>query len=370
MDSNDQILSINDIYLTESSSNINKALFNLFDTNQRYYTHNQHQQQQQQDQDTNITTSNNNNNSIRKLDLLISRDINTKLIKKHSKKPSLYFNTTNFKAFVTKSISNTSLSSNSSSITTISTTTASSILNTNSLLSGVVNLNNNNNNTTVEEHSLYKNPIKLSSSSSSLLLNNFKCNTEEIINKKLHHQLLRKNKQKFSSYLIYDLNNDSLRYIIKSSINNYSSNNTSTIRDSTTSKQTKFNSINNKNQMTLKDMMVLNTEWTQLETIELLNESSSSSSTSSSLAISKTGPGGAKTSTLAPPGSTSGGGVGAHGSGGGGFGFGITGNKSTGVVVKAITPGGSAQRVFYLYIYLFFFRFLFVFFVVDFYFTI
>ncbi len=348
MDSNDQILCINDIYLTESSSNINKALSNLFDTNQRYYKH----KHQQRDQDTNINDNNNNNHNLRRLDLLISRDINTKLIKKHSKKPSLYFNTKNFKAFVTKSISNTSLSSNSSSITTISTTTASCVLNTNSLLSAVVNSNSNftsTNNTTGEDHhssSLYKNPIKLSSSSSSLLLNNFKCNTEEILNKKLNQQLLRKNKQKFSSYLIYDLNNDSLRYIIKSSINNNSSN-TSTIRDSTTSKQT-FNSINNKNQMILKDMMVLNTEWTQLETIELLNESSSSCSTSSSSAISKIGPAGAKATTLAPPGSVSSG-VGAHGSGGGGFGFGITGNKSTGVVVKAITPGGSAQRVFILH---------------------
>jgi hypothetical protein len=225
-------------------------------------------------------------------------------------------------------------------------------------LSAVVNYNN----TTGEEHncsSIYKNPIKLSSSSSSLLLNNFKYNAEEIINKKLDHQLLRKNKQKFSSYLIYDLNNDSLRYIIKSSINNQSSNTSTIIRDSTTSKQT-FNSINNKNQMTLKDMMVLNTEWTQLETIELLNESSSSSTSSS--ATSKTGSAGAKAATSAAS-APANSGVGAHGSGGGGFGFGITGNKSTGVVVKAITPGGSAQRVF---VYLFIFINLFL---VDFYFV-
>lgn len=63
--------------------------------------------------------------------------------------------------------------------------------------------------------------------------------------------------------------------------------------------------------------MVLNTEWTQLEIVELLNElpSQNLDEISSSTA------------------------------GNGGFGFGITGNKSTGVVVKVITQGGSAAKV-------------------------
>ncbi|RNA29368.1 multiple PDZ domain -like [Brachionus plicatilis] len=63
-------------------------------------------------------------------------------------------------------------------------------------------------------------------------------------------------------------------------------------------------------------MMVLNTEWTQLEIVELLNElpSQNLDDISSSTA------------------------------GNGGFGFGITGNKSTGVVVKVITQGGSAAK--------------------------
>lgn len=78
--------------------------------------------------------------------------------------------------------------------------------------------------------------------------------------------------------------------------------------------------------------MVLNTEWTQLETIELLNESnagylapvpnkgSNGTGVSKALCVETSG-------------------------GNGGFGFGITGNKSTGVVVKAITIGGSAYKV-------------------------
>lgn len=66
--------------------------------------------------------------------------------------------------------------------------------------------------------------------------------------------------------------------------------------------------------------MVLNTEWTQLEIIELLNELPSQNFNDLS---------NIKGSSV----------------GSGGFGFGITGNKSTGVVVKVITQGGSADKV-------------------------
>ena len=115
--------------------------------------------------------------------------------------------------------------------------------------------------------------------------------------------------------------------------------------------------------------MVLNTEWTQLEIIELLNETLSSVSFSSppttlnttatsgnsNKKIGTNGAAAAVASQPPPPppfalkfaSSVSG------GSGVGGFGFGITGNKSTGVVVKAVTPGGSAFRViiFDIFIY-------------------
>ena len=70
-------------------------------------------------------------------------------------------------------------------------------------------------------------------------------------------------------------------------------------------------------------MMVLNTEWTQLEIIELLNELPTHSNNLDN----------------------SGNQTGANTGGNGGFGFGITGNKSTGVVVKVISPGGSAAKV-------------------------
>jgi hypothetical protein len=102
--------------------------------------------------------------------------------------------------------------------------------------------------------------------------------------------------------------------------------------------------------------MVLNTEWTQLEIIELLNETLSSLSfspgpttlnTTTAPSNKKVPPNSGSTTVVAsqpePPlkfVSGSGGSCGV-----GGFGFGITGNKSTGVVVKAITPGGSAFRV-------------------------
>lgn len=92
--------------------------------------------------------------------------------------------------------------------------------------------------------------------------------------------------------------------------------------------------------MTLRDMMVLNTEWTQLETIELLNETYAAPSSSSSILPSnKTAGSKSGTGTTGASASLS------VSGGGGGFGFGITGNKSTGVVVKAITPGGSAHKV-------------------------
>ena len=90
-------------------------------------------------------------------------------------------------------------------------------------------------------------------------------------------------------------------------------------------------------QMTIKERaMVLNTEWTQLETIELLNESGPVSLTASS---------------GSQPSKVSGASGGGAGGAGGGFGFGITGNKSTGVVVKAITIGGSAYKVSHLIFY-------------------
>lgn len=79
--------------------------------------------------------------------------------------------------------------------------------------------------------------------------------------------------------------------------------------------------------MILKDnMMVLKTEWTQLETIELKSESFKSQQLNST--IDNNQPDKLVQNNLVS-----------------GFGFGITGNKSTGVVVKAITIGGSAHKV-------------------------
>lgn len=119
-----------------------------------------------------------------------------------------------------------------------------------------------------------------------------------------------------------------------------------------------------------KSIMVLNTEWTQLETIELLCEASGGAAAAAAAAASaSSGSAANATATTTSPqsnanrlaissgitaspsgGSLSGGG---GGSGGGGFGFGITGNKSTGVVVKALTPGGYAQRVILTVLFIF-----------------
>ena len=74
--------------------------------------------------------------------------------------------------------------------------------------------------------------------------------------------------------------------------------------------------------------MVLNTEWTYLEIIELQNELPSLNH----VLVKKVA---ANQNMVAGGGNV----------GNGGFGFGITGNKSTGVVVKAITTGGSAEKV-------------------------
>lgn len=105
-----------------------------------------------------------------------------------------------------------------------------------------------------------------------------------------------------------------------------------------------------------KSIMVLNTEWTQLETIELLCEAPSglsSSTTAGSTVRTVSGSAGTVGTATADgdknrinvPGGLSASPSTSGLSGGGGFGFGITGNKSTGVVVKALTPGGYAQRV-------------------------
>lgn len=176
-----------------------------------------------------------NNNDLNKLELIVSRNINKRLIKKNHKKPKLISN-----SFIGASSSTSSLSS---------------------------------------------------------------CSIRSDSSLPTHTQ----------SLLLYNLNNDNLRI-------------SSFFPESFT-----YNSC----QMTYQDMMVLNTEWTQLESIELLNETISGSSSlgngtgtaSNSLSLSS------KSSSF------------GSGSGGGGFGFGITGNKSTGVVVKAITPGGSASKV-------------------------
>ena len=85
-------------------------------------------------------------------------------------------------------------------------------------------------------------------------------------------------------------------------------------------------------QMKKRDkIMVLNTEWTQLETIELLNETNAGY-------LQAVLPGNGKEKSGLD-------GNNCSMSTGSGFGFGITGNKSTGVVVKAITIGGSAYKV-------------------------
>lgn len=125
----------------------------------------------------------------------------------------------------------------------------------------------------------------------------------------------RREKLRNASYLlIYDSNNDSIHKIHKLKFN-----------------ETIFSN---------KDMMVLHTEWTQLETIELLNETFASSSTlhhGKTLQVPSV-----SSSSSASFASTSGG---VSSGGSAGFGFGITGNKSTGVVIKVITPGGSAHKV-------------------------
>lgn len=143
------------------------------------------------------------------------------------------------------------------------------------------------------------------------------------------------NKNLSDSFSLFYNSRDESIHKVQSSICN---NNNYNINSEFVSAET--NSFSNKSQMTYKDMMVLNTEWTQLETIELLNETTSASC-SNSLSIASNS---LSLSTKS---------VSAGSAGGGGFGFGITGNKSTGVVVKAITPGGSAAKVcdFYLFIH-------------------
>ena len=158
-----------------------------------------------------------------------------------------------------------------------------------------------------------------------------------------------------SSRLAYDLNNDCL--LLPNNNSATTATTTTTTNNSKSNqaqKQRTFTSQTNNNHQ--QPMMVLNTEWTQLEIIELLNETLSSSSSLSPSFHAAASPNSHTPANLArknepstlttspPPPLKLSPGVGS-GSGVSGFGFGITGNKSTGVVVKAITPGGSAFRV-------------------------
>lgn len=97
-------------------------------------------------------------------------------------------------------------------------------------------------------------------------------------------------------------------------------------------------------------MMVLKTEWVQLETIELKSESAINRQDNESA---NTANNDNKQLNTAIVGSVNNNNINiiksASGNPSSGFGFGITGNKSTGVVVKAITIGGSAHKVIPLF---------------------
>ena len=158
--------------------------------------------------------------------------------------------------------------------------------------------------------------------------------------------------------LIYDLNNDCLRESFSASKENDFRQTTTTTSHSPNTTLTQKSLSSNEEDSTdtalyqarLKSIMVLNTEWTQLEIIELLNETSASFySTHHTSTHTNTSSSTPKNEKTTPSSNTtlSSANVNSGGSGGGGFGFGITGNKSTGVVVKAITPGGSAFRVIF-----------------------
>jgi hypothetical protein len=115
------------------------------------------------------------------------------------------------------------------------------------------------------------------------------------------------------------------------------------------------------------DTMVLNTQWTQVEFIELQNETAprggshaNASNPSTTAAVIKAVPPSAappatsfNTSVKSFMASSAGAATLPVGSSSG-FGFGITGNKSTGVVIKAITPGGAACKVSLLLFYIVF----------------
>lgn len=178
--------------------------------------------------------------------------------------------------------------------------------------------------------------INSTSSSSSSLLSlsslNSQDNKSNVLNKQQQHST---NKQ----VLIYDIDNDQVSIETINQVN---------ITSSSATTQLLCHIIN-------KNIMVLNTEWIQLEVIELLNESApkggllladaTSLNLNASLGASSKSFLNASLASASSAGGGGGGGSSASSGSSSGFGFGITGNKSTGVVVKAITPGGSACRV-------------------------
>ena len=98
--------------------------------------------------------------------------------------------------------------------------------------------------------------------------------------------------------------------------------------------------------------MVLKTEWVQLETIELKSESALNRQDNESANTANNDNKNNKQLNPAIVGSVNNNIniiKSASGNPSIGFGFGITGNKSTGVVVKAITIGGSAHKVISLF---------------------
>ena len=244
--------------------------------------------------------NNNNNNDVGQVDFLIARNLNKKTTCKYSNKS---YKNSKYNLLSDSLISLKSFSSSNLSSSSLSTLSIPSIFNSDSVSLTTAKL------TKSKTASFTSNSI-----SSSIYLYNL--NDDSLLHCSIQSQKHRKQFKK--------------RFFQKYFNSDYSSN--ETLQNISFKKKESnlevFESEFPKSQMTLKDAMVLNTEWTQIETIELLNEISSFGNNLSG--------------TTVPTGA---GGAGLVSGGSGGFGFGITGNKSTGVVVKALTIGGSAHKV-------------------------
>jgi hypothetical protein len=343
LESNDQVLSINGSYFDDKSrysllSKLNRVNSKRPETSTSstveslFLPSNQHNVQNNNNNNSSgnsITHKNNTQKSgeseLARLSLLISRNVNKQLVRKNLKKPNIVAG---------ENLLLRSDSPSTSSLLSISSINSAISVNTRNLFGKRPPPLTNTYSTTTQQQGYSNSSLH---NYNQLLLYNT-CNGQLEIGAIAGNETTSRPRS------------ESISHRRSSSVNNSTNNGSSILNNVKSTTPTTgyplFCHMTHRN-----DKMVLNTQWTQVELIELLNESLSWSNAAAANAAGAGG--GAATATTGASSLNSSAKnflsssavAGALSGSNSGFGFGITGNKSTGVVIKAITPGGSACKV-------------------------